>query len=168
MRQLFFSTFFLGLFMMKMITLEIKAGNLFNQQDFEQNKVKSKQRSFEDFIGTSFVLIDADLLLIWMNNFQLCFCFHLASCPFLPAVLIISRGECRNHSDSDPADLNAAFKIISHCLVSSRLLILTQPLQFLILYMEIALNSWLICLYQVNKCITNKHDMRKMVYSHPI
>ena len=42
--------------------------------------MKSKQRSFEDFIGTSFVLIDADLLLICMNNFQICFCFHLASC----------------------------------------------------------------------------------------
>ena len=56
--------------------------------------MKSKQRSFEDFIDTSFVSIDADLLLIWMNNFQLCFLFHLASCPVLPAVLIISRGEC--------------------------------------------------------------------------
>ena len=55
-----------------------------------------KQRSFEDFIGTSFVLIDADLLLIWMNNFQLCFRFHLASCPVLPAVLITSRGEIIN------------------------------------------------------------------------
>ena len=38
--------------------------------------------------------MDADLLLIWTNNFQLCFRFHLASCPVLPAVLIISRGEC--------------------------------------------------------------------------
>ena len=56
--------------------------------------MKSKQRSFEDFIGTSFVLIDTDLLLIWMNNFQLCLCFHLVSCPVLLAVLIISRGEC--------------------------------------------------------------------------
>ena len=27
-----------------------------------------------------------------MNNFQLCFRFHLALCPVLPAVLIISRG----------------------------------------------------------------------------
>ena len=57
--------------------------------------MKSKQRSFEDFIGTFFVLIDADLLLIWMNNFQLCFHFHLALCPILPAMLIISRGECK-------------------------------------------------------------------------
>ena len=55
--------------------------------------MESKQISFEDFIGTSFVLIDADLLLIWMNNFQLCFLFYLASCPVLPAVLIILRGE---------------------------------------------------------------------------
>ena len=59
-----------------------------------KTKMKSKQRSFEDFIGTSFVLIDANLLLIWMNNFQLCFCFHLASCAVLPAMLIISREEC--------------------------------------------------------------------------
>ena len=55
----------------------------FHWQNFEQNKVKSKERSFEDFIGTSFVLIDADLLLIWMNNFQLCFrsiLHHAQSC----------------------------------------------------------------------------------------
>ena len=56
---------------------QMTAGNVFNLQDFEQNKIKFKQRSFEDFIGTSFVLIDADLLLIWMNNFRLCFRFHL-------------------------------------------------------------------------------------------
>ena len=80
--------------MTKMNTLKMTTGNVFNQQDFDQNKIKFKQRSFEDSIGTSFVLIDADLLLIWMNNFQLCFRFHLASCPVLPAVLIISRGEC--------------------------------------------------------------------------
>ena len=66
------------------------AGNVFNLQDFEQNKVKSKQRSFEDFIGTSFLLINADLLLIWMNKFQLQFCFRHELCPVLPAVLIIS------------------------------------------------------------------------------
>ena len=59
--------------MTKMNTLEITAGNV---------------------ISTSFLLIDADLLLIWMNNFHLCFRFHLASCPVLPAVLIISGGEC--------------------------------------------------------------------------
>ena len=82
--------------MTKMNTFEMTAGSVFNLQDFEQNKIKFKQRSFEDFIGTSFVLIDADLFLIWMNNFQLCFCFHLASCPVLPAVLIILRGECNN------------------------------------------------------------------------
>ena len=81
--------------MMKMNTLEMTAENVFNLQYFEQNKIKLKQRSFEDFIGTSIVFIDAGLLLIWMNNFQLCFCFHLASCPVLSAVLIISRGECR-------------------------------------------------------------------------
>ena len=33
--------------MMKMNILEIMAGNVFNLQDFEQNKIKFKQRSFE-------------------------------------------------------------------------------------------------------------------------
>ena len=47
--------------MMKMNTLKMTAGNVFNLQDFEQNKIKSKQRNFEDFIGTSFILIDADM-----------------------------------------------------------------------------------------------------------
>ena len=65
------------------------AGNVFNWQDFEQNKVKSKQTSFEDFIGTSFVLIDADLLLTWMNKFQLRFRFRHELCLVLPAVLVI-------------------------------------------------------------------------------
>ena len=82
--------------MTKMNTLEMTAGNVFNLQDFE-NKIKFNQRSFEDFIDTSFILIDADFLLIWMNNFQLCFRFHLVSCQALPAVLIISRGECIIH-----------------------------------------------------------------------
>ena len=49
-----------------------------------------KQRSFEDSIGISFVLIDADLLLIWMNKFQLWFRFRRELCPVLPAVLIIN------------------------------------------------------------------------------
>ena len=80
--------------MMKMNTLEMMAGNVFNLQDFEQNKIKFKQRSFEDFIGTSFGTTDADLLLIWINNFQFRFCFNCASCPVLPTVLIISREEC--------------------------------------------------------------------------
>ena len=57
-------------------------------------KQKLKQRSFEDSIGTSFVLIDADLLLIWTNKFQLWFRFRLELCPVLPAVQIISWGEC--------------------------------------------------------------------------
>ena len=78
--------------MTKMNTLKMTAGNVFNLQGFEQNKIKVKQRSVEDFIGTSLVLIDADLLLIWMNKFQLwpLFCFHREFCPVLPAVLIIS------------------------------------------------------------------------------
>ena len=45
-------------------------------------------------LGTSFGLIDADLLLVWMNKFQLCFSFRRVSCPVLPAMLIISQGEC--------------------------------------------------------------------------
>ena len=81
--------------MTKMNTFEMTAGNVFDLQDFEQNKIKFKQRSFEDFIGISFGTIDADLLLIWMNNFQLRFRFHSASCLVLPTVLIILRGECR-------------------------------------------------------------------------
>ena len=63
------SAFWPGPFMTKMNILEMMAGSVFNLQDFEQNKIKFKQRSVEDFIGTSFVLIDADLLLIWMNKF---------------------------------------------------------------------------------------------------
>ena len=66
--------------MTKMNTLEMTAGNVFNLQDFAQNKIKFKQRSVEDFIGTSFVLIDADLLLIWMNKFQLWFRFRRELC----------------------------------------------------------------------------------------
>ena len=69
-------------------------GNAFNLQDFEQNEVPFKQRSFEDSIDTVFGLFDADLLLIWKNNFWHGFRFRNASCPFLHIVLIISRGEC--------------------------------------------------------------------------
>ena len=88
------SAFWLDPFMTTMNTLKMTAGNVFNLHYFEKNKIKLKQRSFEDFIGTSFVLTDADLLLIWMNNFQLCFRLHLASCPVFPAVLINSWREC--------------------------------------------------------------------------
>ena len=59
---------------------------------------KTKLNSNKEALKILFVrlvLIDADLLPIWMNNFQLCFRFHLALWPILPAVLIISRGECR-------------------------------------------------------------------------
>ena len=44
--------------MRKMNTLEMTAENVFN---FQENKFKFKQRSFEDCIGTSFGLIDDDL-----------------------------------------------------------------------------------------------------------
>ena len=59
---------------------EMMAGDVFNLQDFAQNKIKFKQRSIEDSIGISFVLIDADFLLIWMNNSQHCFHFRALSC----------------------------------------------------------------------------------------
>ena len=68
--------------------------NVINLQDFEQNKIPLKQRSFEDSNDTFLSLFDADLLLIWMNNFWHSFRFHSASCPVLHIVLIISRGEC--------------------------------------------------------------------------
>ena len=71
-----------------MNTPEMTTGKVFNLQNFEQSKIKFKQRSIENFIGTSFVLIDADLLLIWMNKFQLWFRFRRELCLVLPAVLI--------------------------------------------------------------------------------
>ena len=84
------SAFCLDQFMTKMNTHKITAGNVFNLQYFERNKIEFKHRSIEVFIATSFVLIDADLLLIWMNKSQLWFCFRHELCPVLPAVLIIS------------------------------------------------------------------------------
>ena len=65
-----------------------------NLQDFEENEIPSKQRSFEDSIDTFLSLFDADLLVIWMNKFRHGFRFRSASCPVLHIVLIISRGEC--------------------------------------------------------------------------
>ena len=59
-------------------------------QEFEQNKIPLKQRSFEDSIDTFLSLFDADLLPIWMNTFQHGFCFRLVSCPVLPSMVIIS------------------------------------------------------------------------------
>ena len=44
-----------------MNTLEMTAGNVFNLQDFEPDKIEFKQRSFEDSIVTSSGLIDADM-----------------------------------------------------------------------------------------------------------
>ena len=55
---------------MRASTLEMESGNVSNFQDFEQNEMPLKQRSFEDSIDTFFSLFDADLLLIWMNNFR--------------------------------------------------------------------------------------------------
>ena len=75
---------------MRVSMLPMESGNVFNLQDFEQNKIPFKQRSFEDSIDTFFSLFDADLLLIWMNTFRHGFCFRDASCPVLPIVLIIS------------------------------------------------------------------------------
>ena len=70
--------------------LAIESWNVFNLQEFEQNKVPFKQRSFEDLIDIFFSLFDADLLLIWMNTFWHGFRFCHASCPVLPIMLIIS------------------------------------------------------------------------------
>ena len=70
--------------------LAMESGNVFNLQDFEQNKIPFKQRSFEDSIDTLLSLFDTDLLLIWMNTFRHGFCIHCASCSVLPIVLIIS------------------------------------------------------------------------------
>ena len=56
-------------------------GNVINLQDFEQNEIPLKQRSFEDSIDTFFSLFDADLLLIWMNKFRHGFRFRSAFCP---------------------------------------------------------------------------------------
>ena len=74
--------------------LAMKSGNIPNLQDFEQNGIPLKQRSFEDSIDTFFSLFDADLLLIWMNKFRHGFRFRSTSCPVLHIMLIISRGEC--------------------------------------------------------------------------
>ena len=70
----------------------MESGNVFNLQDFEQNKIPFKQRSFEDSIDTFLSLFDADLLLIWMNTFRHGFRFRHASCPVLPIVLIFREG----------------------------------------------------------------------------
>ena len=59
----------LGPFTMRVSTLAVDSRNVFNLQDFEQNKIPFKQRSFEDSIDTFLSLFDADLLLIWMNTF---------------------------------------------------------------------------------------------------
>ena len=56
----------------------MESGNISNLQDFEQNAVPFKQRSFEDSIDTFFSLFDADLLLIRMNNFRHGFRFRRA------------------------------------------------------------------------------------------
>ena len=77
--------------------LAIESGNVFNLQDFEQNKIPFKQRSFEDSIDTFLSLIDTDLLLIWMNTFRHGFRFCRAFCPVLPIMLIISRGSVFLH-----------------------------------------------------------------------
>ena len=79
---------------MRVSTLAMESGNVFNLQNFEQNEIPLKQRSFEDSIDTFLSLFEADLLLIWMNKFWHGFCFRSTSCPVLHIMLIISRGEC--------------------------------------------------------------------------
>ena len=48
--------------MMRVSKLAMESRNAFNLQEFEQNKIPFKQRSFEDSIDTFFSLFDADLL----------------------------------------------------------------------------------------------------------
>ena len=67
----------LGPFTSRVSTLAMESGNVFNLQEFEQNKIPFKQRSFEDSIDTFLSLFDADLLLIWMNTSAW---FQLPSC----------------------------------------------------------------------------------------
>ena len=64
-------------------TLAMESGDVSNFQDFEQNEIPLKQRSFEDSIDKFLCLFDADLLLIWMNNFRHGFRFRSVSCPVL-------------------------------------------------------------------------------------
>ena len=40
----------------------MESGNVFNLQEFEQNKIPLKQRSFEDSIDTFLSLFDADFV----------------------------------------------------------------------------------------------------------
>ena len=75
--------------MTRVSTLAMESEECFNLQEFEQNKIPLKQRSFEDSIDTFLSLFDADLLLIWMNTFWHGFRFRHASCPVLPIMLII-------------------------------------------------------------------------------
>ena len=80
--------------MTRVRTLAMENGNVINLQDFEQNEIPFKQRSFEDSIDTFLSLFDADLLLIWINKFRHGFRFRSASCPVLHIMLIILQGEC--------------------------------------------------------------------------
>ena len=43
-------------------TLAMESRNVFNLQDFEQNEIPFKQKSFEDYIDTLLSLFDTDLL----------------------------------------------------------------------------------------------------------
>ena len=51
----------LGTSMMRASRLAMESGNVSNFQDFEQNEIPLKQRSFEDSIDTFFSLFDADM-----------------------------------------------------------------------------------------------------------
>ena len=76
--------------MTRVSMLAMESRNIFNLQDFEQNEIPFKQRSFEDSIDTFLRLFDADLLLIWVTTFRHGFHFRRTSRPVLPIVLIIS------------------------------------------------------------------------------
>ena len=59
-----------------------------------KTKFHSNKEALKTPLIHFFSLFDADLLLIWMNNFRHGFRFRRVSCPVLHIVLIISRGEC--------------------------------------------------------------------------
>ena len=107
-------------------TLAMENGNVINLQDFEQNEIPLKQRSFEDSIDTFLSLFDADLLMIWMNKFRHGFHFRSASCPVLHIVLIILRGECILSIKIKQRDLLSDSKNVSDLIAYLRLLRITE------------------------------------------
>ena len=74
---------------MRISTLAMESGNVFNLQDCEENEFPFKQRISEDSIYTFLSLFDSDFLLLWMDTFQHGFCFRCTSCPILPKTHVL-------------------------------------------------------------------------------